>query len=239
MLDLLNVKLEMKRGINMGFAPIENERLSDKVVRVIMKQIKDGTLKPGDKLPNELDLADEFCVSRGILREALTILQARNYICRKPKEGTFVNPNISEILNVSAGITLKEGTYSDLIEMRICLEQRTVEKIIETASDEEIAELYDLISETDKKKGARSIDHYFHYRLAELSHNAIFMNFIDSYYDIIDEVVTHTTKNTNRRQEIYKEHCEIIQALKERDKEKAKAAVVSHLENVLQNIKND
>ena len=66
----------------------------------------------------------------------------------------------------------------------------------------------------------------------------MFMNFIDSYYDIIDEVAAHTTKNANRRQEIYKEHRDIIQALKERDKEKAKAAVVGHLKNVLQNIKN-
>lgn len=89
----------------------------------------------------------------------------------------------------------------------------------------------------DTLKGSRSIDHYFHYRLAELSHNAMFMNFIDSYYDVIDEVVAHTTKNASRRKEIYKEHLEIIQALKERDKEKAKAAVVSHLKIVLQNIK--
>lgn len=222
----------------MGFAPIENERLSDKVVRVIMDQIKSGTLKPGDKLPNELELAEELGLSRGILREALTILQARNYICRKPKEGTFVNPNILEIMKKSSGITLKEATYSDLIEMRICLEQRTVEKIIETASDEEINDLFELILETELKKGVHSIDYYFHYRLAELSHNAMFINFIDSYYDVIDEVTTHTTKNTSRRKEIYKEHYEIVQALKERDEEKAKAAVVNHLKILMQNIKN-
>lgn len=222
----------------MGFAPIENERLSDKVVRVIMDQIKDGSLKPGEKLPNELELAEELCVSRGILREALTILQARNYICRKPKDGTFVNPDILEIMKDSVGITLKEGTYSDLIEMRICLEQRTVEKIIDTASDEEIGELFDLISVSEKKKESRSIDYYFHYRLAELSHNAMFVNFIDSYYDVIDDLVTHTTKNVNRKQEIYNEHLDIVQALQKRDKEKAKAAVVKHLKIVLQNIKS-
>ena len=221
----------------MGFAPIENERLSDKVVRVIMEQIKAGTIKPGEKLPNEFELADELCVSRGILREALTVLQARNYIIRKPKEGTFINPAIMDVMNNSVGITLKEGTYSDLIEMRICLEQRIVEKIINTASDEEIEELFDLISVTNGKKGYRSIDHYFHYRLAELSHNAMFVNFIDSYYDVIHEVASHTTKSVQRRKEIYKEHSEIIKALQERDIEKAKLAVVNHLNIVLKNIK--
>lgn len=221
----------------MGFAPIQSERLSDKVVRVIMNQIKDGTLQPGQKLPNELDLAEEFGVSRGILREALTILQAREYICRKPKDGTVVNPKVIEILNQSSGITLKESTYSDLIEMRICLEQRTVEKIIDTASDEEIDELYDLADIAGQEGEERSIDHYFHYRLAQLSHNAMFVNFIDSYYDVIDEVKVHTTKNENRRKEINKEHNNIIQALKERDKEKAREAIIQHLKLVLSHLK--
>lgn len=222
----------------MGFTPIENERLSDKVVRAIMNQIKEGVLKPGDKLPNELELAEELCVSRGILREALTILQARNYIYRKPKDGTFINPNALDIINSSGGITLKEGTYSDLIEMRICLEQRIVEKIIDHASDEEIAELFDLVSDSEQKTGARSIDHYFHYHLAELSHNAMFVNFIDSYYDVIDEVASKTTKSHSRKQEIYNEHYAIVQALQARDKEKAKAQVVQHLKIVLEHIKS-
>lgn len=222
----------------MGFTPIENERLSDKVVRAIMNQIKEGVLKPGDKLPNELELSEALGVSRGILREALTILQARNYIYRKPKDGTFINPNALDIINNPGDITLKEGTYSDLIEMRICLEQRIVEKIIDTASDEEIAELFDLVSVTEQKKGLRTIDHYFHYHLAELSHNAMFVNFIDSYYDVIDEVASKTTKSNSRLQEIYEEHLAIVQALKDRDKERAKTQVVQHLQTVLEHVKS-
>ncbi len=222
----------------MSFSPITNERLSDKVVRVIMDQIKDGTIKPGDKLPNELELAEELCVSRGILREALTIMQARNYICRKPKDGTFVNPDVLDLMNNSIGITLKEATYNDLIEMRECLEQKTVEKIIDTASDDEITELFDLVSISEKKKGSRSIDYYFHYRLAELSHNAMFVNFIDTYYDVIDELTTQTTKKVQRREEIYKEHHAIVTALQQRDKKKAKEAVIQHLEMVLQHVKD-
>lgn len=225
-------------GTFMSFSPITNERLSDKVVRVIMDQIKDGTIKPGDKLPNELELAEELCVSRGILREALTIMQARNYICRKPKDGTFVNPDVLDLMNNSIGITLKEATYNDLIEMRECLEQKTVEKIIDTASDDEITELFDLVSISEKKKGSRSIDYYFHYRLAELSHNAMFVNFIDTYYDVIDELTTQTTKKVQRREEIYKEHHAIVTALQQRDKKKAKEAVIQHLEMVLQHVKD-
>lgn len=220
----------------MAFTPITNERLSDKVVRVIMEQIQSGDLKPGDKLPNELDLAEELGVSRGILREALTILQARNYACRKQKEGTFVNVDILNILNSKKGISLKEATYIDILEMRECIEQKEVEKIIELATDEQIADLYNLLIE-GKEKGSGSIDYYFHYRLAELSQNAMFINFIDTYYDVIDELTQQTTKRNSRREEIYKEHMAIIKALEKRDKDMAKIAVLSHLEMVKEHIK--
>lgn len=222
----------------MRFSPITNEKLSDKIVKAIMDKIKDGTLKPGEKLPNEIDLAEEFSVSRGILREALIILQARNYIYRKPKDGTFVNPEVMNLLNNSKGITLKEATYEDLIEMRECIEQKVVEKIIDTAADEEIAELYDLLSITEEKAGPRSIDYYFHYRLAELSHNVMFVNFINTYYDVIDELTSQTTKKESRREEIYREHLAIVAALVKRDKKRAKEAVVNHLNIVLQNAKS-
>ena len=59
----------------MNFSPIANEKLSDKVVKVITDQVKSGALKPGDRLPSEPELAAALQVSRGILREALTVLQ--------------------------------------------------------------------------------------------------------------------------------------------------------------------
>ncbi len=212
----------------MAFSQIVNNRLSDKVVQVIMDMIINGDLKPGDRLPNENALSSELGVSRGILREALTILQARNCIIRKQKEGTFINPNILEILNSTNGISLKEATFLDMIEMRECIEQRVVEKVIDYATDEEIKEIITLIKEKDKVYD-HSIDYYFHYRLAELSKNAMFINFIDTYYDIIDELTKKTTQNSDRKKEISDEHLSIINAIFSRDKIKAKNAILQHL----------
>ena len=58
----------------MKFSSVTNEKLSDKVISQIMSNIKSGKLLPGARLPNEPELATSFGVSRGILREALTIL---------------------------------------------------------------------------------------------------------------------------------------------------------------------
>jgi GntR family transcriptional repressor for pyruvate dehydrogenase complex len=224
----------------MAFEPIVNERLSDKIVQVIMEQITAGSLKPGDKLPNELELAESFRVSRGVVREAMTILQARNYIDRKPKDGTFVKEDIYNLIKGQSGISLKQATYYDMLEMRECIEQKAVEKIIDTATDAQLSELKELVDPIKKEEDLEktSVDYYFHYKLAELSQNAMFVNFIDSYYDIIDELKSKTTIRQNRRDEIYNEHCAIIDAICSRDKEKAKEAVIYHLDRVRDNVKS-
>lgn len=221
----------------MGFARITNERLSDKVAQSIIEQIESGELKPGDKLPNELELAEELGISRGILREALTILQAREYIVRKPKDGTLVNPDIMDILMSRNGISLKEATYIDLLEMRECVEERVVEKIIDLASDEKILELEEFLDPIQEQINGNSVDYYFHYKLAQLSQNAMFVNFIDAYYDVIDELTKKTTKKKSRKTEINQEHRKIVEYIVKRDKEKAVNAMLEHLRKVKENIK--
>lgn len=221
----------------MAFSRISNERLSDKVVQSIKEQIETGELKPGEKLPNELVLAEELGVSRGILREALTILQARNYIIRKPKDGTFVNADIKDILSEQTGISLKEATYIDLLEMRECVEQKVVEKVVDLASDEQVQELDEFLDPTQDKINGNSVDYYFHYRLAQLSQNAMFMNFIDTYYDVIDELTKKTTKKASRKNEINEEHKRIVECIRKRDKEEAVKAILEHLKKVRENIK--
>lgn len=220
----------------MKFNAIVNERLSDKVVNVIMEQIQSGQLKPGDKLPSEPELANALQVSRGILREALTILQARNIIYRKPKEGTFIQSTATEILNDNWNISLKEATYLDLLEVRECLEIRIVEHVIDNITDEQIEELYDLIKAEPSHDQPRSADYYFHYQLAQLSKNVIFASFTNTYYDIIDEITSLTAKSYSRRGSIYDEHKAIVDAIRERDKEAAQKCVIHHLRQVRKNI---
>lgn len=221
----------------MRFTAIVNERLSDKVVNAIMAQIQSGQLKPGDKLPSEPDLANELQVSRGILREALTILQARNIIYRKPKEGTFIQSVTQDVLTDSWAISMKEATYLDLIEVRECMEIRIVEKVIEFASEDEINELYELIKAETTTDMIHTTDYYFHYRLAEFSKNVIFASFINTYYDVFNEITSLSQRNTSRRESIYEEHLAIVDAIRKRDTEAAKESIRYHLSKVKENIR--
>lgn len=201
-----------------------------------MDNIKSGELKPGTRLPSEPELAFNLGVSRGILREALNILRTEGIIYRKPKEGTFIAPNVLEIISGSWEVSIKEATYLDLIEVRECFEPKVVEKIIKLASDEEIDNLMNLLENGIDGDVSHSLDYYFHYKLAELSQNVVFVNFIDTYYDIIDEVKNLTIKKEKRLSQINDEHKRIVEAIRERDVQKAKAQMRYHLQKVREDV---
>ncbi|GAU77195.1 FadR/GntR family transcriptional regulator [Fusibacter sp. 3D3] len=217
----------------MDIRPIRTDRLSDKIVNQMIMMMREGHLKSGDKLPNEGLLAEQFGVSRGILREALTQLQAQGYIRRKPKDGTYIQDDIqSMLMNDSVNELLKKTTYSDLLDFRETLELKMVEKVIERASDEEIEDIIEGLGVADNEEVQHDMDHYFHYKLAQASKNIFFMNFIDTYYDLISEIAVKSNRDQVRRNQIAEEHLAIAQAISKRDKDAAKNAVLHHMKMV-------
>lgn len=219
--------------VEMDITPVNNDRLSDRIVNQIINMMRDGSLKAGDKLPNEALLSEQFGVSRGILREALTQLQSQGYIRRKPKDGTYIQDNIqSMLMNESVNELLKKTTYIDLLDFRETLELKMVERVIERASDEEIEELFDGLGVADNEENQHNMDHYFHYKLAQASRNIFFMNFIDTYYDLISEIAHNSNRDQVRRNQIAEEHLAIAKAIAKRDKDAAKQAVLHHMKMV-------
>lgn len=219
--------------VKMDITPVSNERLSDKIVNQIIGMMRDGSLKAGDKLPNEALLSEQLGVSRGILREALTQLQSQGYIRRKPKDGTYIQDNIQGMLmNESVNELLKKATYSDLLDFRESLELKMAERAIERASDEEIEELFDVLGVAENEEAQHNMDHYFHYKLAQASRNIFFMNFIDTYYDLISEIAKNSNKDQVRREQVAEEHRAIAEAIAKRDKKAAKQAVKHHMKMV-------
>src|SRR4030042_4252993 len=99
------------------------ERLSHKVVSQIKHLIQSEKLKSGDKLPNEVELAKLFGVSRPTIREAVKTLASKNIIEIIRGKGTFVtqNPGISSDPLGLAFIDDKNLLFS-LIEVRLIIE---------------------------------------------------------------------------------------------------------------------
>jgi len=220
------------------FKHVKSQNLSEVVVNEIISLIQKGELKPGDKLPPENVFAEKLGVSRGILREALTILQFQGFISRKPKDGTYIR-ELEEYEKASTSVieSLKNATYMDLLELREALELRTVELAVERGKDSDIKEIEEYIDSVNPEDENYSIaDYNFHLKIAELSKNLLLINFIESYYGLIRELGEKSDKNIERKQEIIREHRALIAAIANRDKEGAREALSFHLRKVRETI---
>ena len=216
-----------------AFTPIHDERLSDKVTRQLLNAMRAGDLEVGSRLPPEGRLAEELGVSRGILRESLTVLEARGFLKRTPKEGTIVQSVQGDEVGRMLSTQLHRATYRDLLEFREVIECRSVETIVKSATDAEIDELARLLEQTPE---SRDVDHYFHYRLTELSGNTIFASCIDSYYELIREISRKNLQNEQRRERVEQEHLAIVDALRARDARAARHAVRAHINAVRESL---
>lgn len=206
-------------------------RLSDMAVEELLKRIHSGALPVGTRLPSEPELAESMGISRGILREALTSLQAKGYISRTPKGGSYIERSTDKYIGDSITAKVRTADLQELMEFREAIETRTVQHAIDRASDEELNSLEELLMGRTDKPG--EIDYYFHYRLAELSKNQLFVVLLDLYYDTICRFAQRSYQNQERSRRMASEHARILTALKKRDKRAAVAAVKTHLRNVM------
>ncbi len=81
---------------------MHNPPIYAKFKEMIRKQIEDGTLSPGDKLPSERDLATEHGLSRMTVRQALTELVKAGALYREQGRGTFVSAHKMQQRNISS-----------------------------------------------------------------------------------------------------------------------------------------
>lgn len=222
-----------------AFAPIRDQRLSDKVTEQLLRAMRGGELAVGTRLPPEGQLATELGVSRGILREALTVLEARGFLKRTPKEGTIVQSAQADALGRALSMQLHRATYRDLLEFREVIECRSVESIVKNAADAEIDELARMIEDAPEGMDSQKVDRYFHYRLTELSGNSIFASCVDTYYGLISEIRQKSLQNERRRDAVKEEHLEIVAALRARDARAARNAVRRHINAVRQSLEEN
>ena len=100
--------------------PVKQAKLSDIILAQLETMILEGSLKPGQKLPAERELAKQFDVSRPSLREAIQKLEAKNLVTRRQGGGTFVSDKVLSGLSdplFDLMANSKESQF-DLLEFR-------------------------------------------------------------------------------------------------------------------------
>lgn len=219
------------------FKPIRTKRVFEEISDQIKEMIYSGTLKPGNKLPSERELATEFRAGRMVVREALRILEQAGfiYIRQGSEGGAFVkNADISVLTrSFSDLIRLGNVTIQSLTEARLGIERVIVEFAVAKVDEKDLDLLHANIDEAEKllAQGIRpreaNID--FHFLLARATKNPVFEMIARSVMEIVSHFLSELTPDMAYIKKVTEYHKEIFCALKERDLIRARSKMEEHL----------
>ena len=214
---------------------VKRSTLSQQVLEQIVQLLMNGQLNPGDKLPAEMTLMEQFDVSRPVLREALSSLETLEIITRRPRGGTFVNDRVgSNPFKVMLALSI--NNVPAIIEARMTLELGLVTMAAEKISDtqlEKIKETIDWIRENPNSEYGR-IDKEFHRLIAQSANNPVVEGMIDSLliaHEKTDSLITYREPGIT-----VEHHVAIYEALKKRDPYESFQQMYKHLSYVRKKI---
>lgn len=220
-------------------AEIHKGRVSDQIKAVLKQAILDGHFKPGDKLPPEAEIAQQYQVSKVSAREALREMEAEGLILKKRGVfgGSFVaEPGAEKMVNVVINSYQFGGvTARDLSEFRKILEPGLAKLAAEKRKDEDLAAMEECIREIrisidkgcpDQTKAIR-----FHRLIADACHNPFISSLMEALVEVFQKVLgkvpdLETAKVDIEYNQLFFEH------IKNRDGEKAEAVMVHHFDTL-------
>lgn len=161
------------------FAPLNKGRLYQGVIDQITQSVMSGKMRAGDQLPTEPELAEQFGVSRTVVREAMKALSLQGLVDVTPGRGTFVTQPPAEIVITSLLLMLKLEDHSldDLMAARRLLEAPIARLAAENAQTSDIetleANLRGMRTSLNDPDAFLEYDTAFHGHLARATHNMV------------------------------------------------------------------
>ena len=224
------------------FKPIKQEKISTKIAEQIKSLIKEGDLKPGDALPPERELVKVFNVSRASLREALNSLAGMGFLEMSQKHRTIVKSLVAGRMTEPLHLLIKDDnqTVFELIEVRKAIETWNAYHAAQRATGNDFTRLEKSIesmrSKIEQRISVVKDDADFHLAIAEATHNKIQTHLMFSIYDLLKESLGGYYESI-KMQDIYDQHCKVVEAIKKRDPDLASRRMHEHLDYVESRVK--
>ncbi|NNF99897.1 MAG: FadR family transcriptional regulator [Desulfobacteraceae bacterium] len=222
------------------FKTAKTARISQNIIQQIRNAILGGELKPGDKLPPEKELADNFHVSKASLREAFRALEALGLleVRQGMSGGAFVKEVDLETArnNLFNYIFFQNPSISEFTQLRMMLEPKAAEIAAKLITDEDIQDLEMNLQQTSENLAGGpfyyKLDTYFHHRIAEITGNRLICMVIDSLKNAIVNIKLELELDNSFNLLVFEAHKRILEALKKRDPKAAFKEMNRHIQEV-------
>lgn len=226
------------------FSKIKKDRnLYEDVLKELKRAIIAGTYSTGSLLPGEIELAKQFGVSRPVVREALRSLQSNGFveIRRGIKGGAFVRDSLRLPLfdDFASFIRYRRYRVDHLTQARLLVEPEVCRLAAKNATRAEIQEMRDLVNhysevvDPDEKDVLYSL---FHRLVGRSCGNPIYAVLIENIMDFTEGFIRTIKPVTQLIHEDH-DHDEILNALENRDPERAAEFAAQHARHIQQGMR--
>lgn len=220
---------------------VRRETLADQVAAGLWGMIGEE-FQPGDRLPSTAALAQQFEVSRPVVREALQSLATQGVIQVQNGRGAFVRPVDATLLNLffDRAIQVSVGSITELMEVRLPIEAQSARLAATRRSKEQLKRLKKV--QKEMRKHCHDIEEYteldvrFHLLIAEASGNAMLNYLVGSIRGALHEAISEgldrrrSIAELDRVQEL---HEAIFERIAEGDGDGAADAMARHFDEAV------
>ncbi len=219
---------------------VKVHRLYLDIASQIERQIRQGDIEPGTRLPSERDLAVSFGVSRPTIREAMIALEIAELVEIRTGSGIYALTPSTNIANANAAVEDVPGPF-EILEARLIIEAECSALAAARITDTKIADLERAVSimasgsSSDKEK--ERADQLFHCTIAEATNNSALLSSVKWLWDMRNRseisLLFHQRVRDLGVHPSVEEHKKILSALKARDPGRARNAMQTHISNAI------
>jgi len=229
----------------MEIRPVSQNRVYQDIISQLVDFICRGELKPGDSLPSERKLSEQFQVSRASVREAIRVMEVIGLLRVQPGGGVFVTElDIHPFLRIIAPLLLRHEHYElELLDLRRILEVRGAQMAAEQITPERAAYIsepvlmMDPALATSNPENDLKNDILFHSRIVESSGSLALMHASGIVSALMEVLVEGGRKrvleNRETAAELYAEHVEICDAICRGNSARAGELIDKHIRMVI------
>jgi len=213
----------------------------EKIVAQIKDAVFGGTLKPGERLPAERELADIFCTSRVTVRSALLTLRNNGIVTVRKGTGggTFIAQDLcgGEITDrLRDIIKWNHIGIRDVMEVRGILEPQIAYLAAVDPDPRRVRDIWNSIEELEESFSAKSTfqsrDENFHKALAAAANNPLLCVFQASIIDLLFTAISPIRWTEDDKRNITLHHRTIAQHVGKKDPKSARKAMINHLKDM-------
>ena len=228
----------------MEVTPLTKRNHYEEITEQLKRQILDGKLKVGDKLPSTKEMSERFGVGRSTTREALSALKAMGLIEIRQGGGCTVirsEPEPEIKLPELESLRLNRETLLELIEVRQSLEVSIASLAAEKRTEEDAATLQRIVKEMELAVGndleGERTDIEFHLALVKATRNSMLSKVLDSIMTPMELAIREVRRvelysNRTVAERLLEEHSAICEAVVARDAAAAAEGMKRHLRNI-------